>query len=428
MDNGYFLAQSSQFSLFIQEQSALIHPFYHFISVFLFKLMGVHGVAYFNNILLILVSILVFQLSRLLGLDKKGSIVAAVSVLLTHSIFWVSTKVEVYMLHLLLILLCYLIALKPDLTKKSLVFLGIVSGLALSTHQLTLVVLIPLYLFVLSTKKHHIWPVIPGFLVGIVFLYPVFFSSYPFWRTCWFLLTGSSSSYGDSVGYASSLFRFDQLLKEKKYVFVLCLSFLGLPFFGLKPYLKNKIYMLLWASATLNLIFAISYNVYDRFTFFLPGAAFYAILGTYLVYLKYPKWAMFLSGISPLLCCFIYFSSEYHLVPLPKHENMQLPFRHDVRYFLLPYLRDRSAEIFVKEYSKVVPGQAVVLADCTPMGAFLSAQQSGLFLNRHIVGSYEDIKSKKLNGPIYIVRLIGDVEKKCHVMPYKIGYIACDTL
>ena len=35
----------------------------------------------------------------------------------------------------------------------------------------------------------------------------------------------------------------------------------------------------LWWAATLDLLFSVSFGVNDRFTFFLPGAAFYALLG-----------------------------------------------------------------------------------------------------------------------------------------------------
>ncbi|EGH48988.1 hypothetical protein PSYPI_44261, partial [Pseudomonas syringae pv. pisi str. 1704B] len=64
---------------------------------------------------------------------------AAAATTLTHGVFWVSTKAEVYLLHSLLVLLAYALSFNdsPVLTPlKKLFAIGVLTGLAASVHQL----------------------------------------------------------------------------------------------------------------------------------------------------------------------------------------------------------------------------------------------------------------------------------------------------
>lgn len=151
----------------------------------------------------------------------------------------------------------------------------------------------------------------------------------------------------------------------------------------------------IWTAAVLNLLFAVSYGVSDRFTFFLPGAAFFAILGVAEMSRRYGSGRVGLSLtlmlilLHPLLLVGASALAGSGLVTLPTQAS-KLPFRDDVRYFLAPYLRDTSAHSFILAYAQQVPEGSVVLSDYSPMGALRSAQVYGQFLNRGLIGCEEE--------------------------------------
>lgn len=49
----------------------------------------------------------VYRLAQSVGAGARQALLAAAATTLTHGVFWVSTKAEVYLLHTLLVLLAY---------------------------------------------------------------------------------------------------------------------------------------------------------------------------------------------------------------------------------------------------------------------------------------------------------------------------------
>jgi len=114
---------------------------------------------------------------------------------------------------------------------------------------------------------------------------------------------------------------------------------LGPQVIGLVLLPRNPKLRLLWVAAMMNFVFAVSYNVTDRFTFFLPGAVLLSIIGVMQLQALLPRRATALLNASPLgapaliLTVFAVYASG--LVGLPTHKEA-LPFRDDIHYFMAP--------------------------------------------------------------------------------------------
>ncbi len=206
-------------------------------------------------------------------------------------------------------------------------------------------------------------------------------------------LTGSDGAA--SAGWEGALLRFDKIFQDKPYAILVLVSLCGVGLLGAMRKPATLKQTVLWTAAVLNLLFAVSYGVSDRFTFFLPGAAFFAILGVAEISRRYGPRRIGLSLtltlilLHPLLLAGTAALAGSGLVTLPTQAS-QLPFRDDIRYFLAPYLRDTSAQTFVLAYESQVPEGSAVLSDYSPMGALRSAQINGHFLNRVLLGCEED--------------------------------------
>jgi hypothetical protein len=147
----------------------------------------------------------------------------------------------------------------------------------------------------------------------------------------------------------------------------------------------------LWAALLLNFLFAVSYGVFDRFTLFLPGIALASILGIvqlarYLPQGRVGAALLYLSVMAgPVAMLSMWGMYANGWVKLPTHAEA-LPFRNDIRYYMVPYLQDRSAQQFARTYETLVPPGALVVADTTPLGALRSAQAGGALRGRTLQG------------------------------------------
>lgn len=106
---------------------------------------------------------------------------------------------------------------------------------------------------------------------------------------------------------------------------------------------------------------------------------------------------------SPLVMLLAYSLYANGVIRLPLHKEA-LPLRDDIHYFMVPYLRDRSAEQFVRAYQEFVPDGALIIADWTPMGALRSAQTVGLLRGRRLATCDESVDVRTDTG-VYLVRL-----------------------
>lgn len=436
MDNGHFLVEAAKGEYFPSELGPLSHPFYHMVTTLAFDVFGPFGVAYLNSVLAAVLAFFIFKLGRSLGLAQSYAVLAAATTLFAHCIFWVSSKMEVYTLNAILLTAAYWLYFDAQvaISKSWRIFVvGILTGLGAATHQLTFIVLFPLYLYIVYQVRASVLWALPGFLVGIFPCYVGLINELKIGKSLFSVvhtfMTGSDVAAAKE-GWGGDMFRVDKILREKSYVLMLLLSLVGLQFFGLFSKSLDHRAKVLWAAAWFNLLFAISYAVNDRFTFFLPAVGFFAVLAfvnishfkTWVPNINLLRVAVVLPA---LIFLAIYGVAASGAFKLPEH-SAKLYGRDDVRYFLVPYLPDKSALRFVEDYEKVVPAGSVVMTDWTPRGALASAQVSGLFKDRKLV-SCLDVASaaKNLERKVYLVRptYCDELWSRIEVENAPIGYL-----
>ncbi|MEE4885798.1 DUF2723 domain-containing protein [Pseudomonas alliivorans] len=418
MDNGVFLADATTGEYFSQSLGPLDHPFYHVFSSLFYALFGSQVLSLMNSLLLLPLAWIIYRLAISVGATAHQALLAATATVLAHAVFWVSTKAEVYLLHTLFVLLGYAVqfSANPRLTPlRKLFIIGVLTGVSASIHQLTFIVMLPLYIQLLYQHKARILMTVPGFLLGFATAAPAVFNDLNAGMSLIDIarryLTGASTTIAGPE-WESSLFRFDDLWHEKNSVVLLLLSLIGPQIAGLLLFPKDSRLRLLWSAAMLNLIFAISYNVTDRFTFFLPGIAMLSVIGMIQLLALLPcnraGTALLNASVltSPLVIMLAWSLYASGVVNLPTHKE-KLPFREDIHYFMVPYLPDRSAEQFVNAYEQSVPEGALIIADWTPMGAIRSAQAVGRLRGRRLAmcGDNIDIRAYLGNPGVYLARL-----------------------
>lgn len=418
MDNGVFLADATTGEYFSQSLGPLDHPFYHVFSSLFYALFGSQVLSLMNSLLLLPLAWIIYRLAISVGATAHQALLAATATVLAHAVFWVSTKAEVYLLHTLFVLLGYAVqfSANPRLTPlRKLFIIGVLTGVSASIHQLTFIVMLPLYIQLLYQHKARILMTVPGFMLGFATAAPAVFNDLNAGVSLIDIarryLTGASTTIAGPE-WESSLFRFDDLWHEKNSVVLLLLSLIGPQIAGLLLFPKDSRLRLLWSAAMLNLIFATSYNVTDRFTFFLPGIAMLSVIGMIQLPALLPRnragTALLNASVltSPLVIMLAWSLYASGVVNLPTHKE-KLPFREDIHYFMVPYLPDRSAEQFVNAYEQSVPEGALIIADWTPMGAIRSAQAVGRLRGRRLAmcGDNIDIRAYLGNPGVYLARL-----------------------
>lgn len=418
MGNGMTLAEAARGQYFSQTLSPLEHPLYRLVTTSLHDLYGPRTLSLLNSLLLVPLAWMVVRLARSVGATPRQALVAALATLLSHAVFWVSTKAEVTLLHSLLVLLAYCMhtAWSARLgVSRALFLIGLVTGLAASVHQLTLVVLLPLYVQLLWQYRFKALLTAPGMLLGFAAAYPALahdlqagLSLVEIGRR---YLTGAATGL-DGTPWEGAMLRFDAMWHEKNSVCIVLLSLIGPQLAGLLLFPRTAAQRLLWSAAVLNLIFALSYNVFDRFTLFLPGIALLSILGVIELRRHLPRTRLGntllnMSALSgPLAILFVYTLYSNGVIQLPTHTE-RLPFRDDIRYYTVPYLPDRSAERFVRAYDETVPEGSLIVADWTPLGAMRAGQTVGLLADRALAmcGEAIDLRARLGNPGVYLARL-----------------------
>ncbi|RMR61577.1 hypothetical protein ALP83_03996 [Pseudomonas syringae pv. actinidiae] len=437
MDNGMFLANAREGHYFSQSLGPLEHPLYQLLNSVFFTLFGSRALSLLNSLLLVPLAWIVYRLAQSLGAGQRQAILAGAATVLAHGVFWVSTKAEVYLLHTLVVLLAYTLQFNDSnrLTPlKKLFMIGVLTGMAASTHQLTFVVLLPLYLYLLYLYKARVLITLPGFMLGFAAAAVAVFNDL---NTGLGLLdiarrylTGASATIAGPE-WQGSLLRFDELLEERNAAILVLLSLIGPQLAGLLLFPKESRLRLLWSAALLNLVFAISYNVTDRFTFFLPGVAMLSIIGMIQLRRVLPhnvtrSTLLNLSVLSsPTVVLLAYSLYANGVIHFPEHKE-KLPYRDDIRYFMVPYLRDRSAEQFVRAYEQVVPNGALIIADWTPMGAMRSGQAIGLLGGRRLAMCDDNvaIRAALNSNGVYLPRLsyCGTLTQNYRLEEQPVGY------
>lgn len=404
MDNGMFLADAATGHFFAQSLGPLDHPLYQFFNSVFYAGFGAYALSLLNSILLIPVAASIYWISRSVGASRNLALLAAAVTITAHAVFWISTKAEVYIFNLLFVLLAYGVAFEQRLKLgdySRLALIGMLTGMAGSVHQLTFVVLLPLYAQLLMQYRGRTLMTVVGFAIGFFSAYPAIAhdlaSGMNLIEIVRHYLTGAEPSKAD-VNWEGSMFRFDAMWQEKTSVLLVMLSLMGPQLLGLLLMPRDPRQRVLWWALLFNFVFAVSYNVTDRFTFFLPGVALASILGVIRFQALLPKnrSGAVLLNVSVFSCPAVLLSMwalyAGGVVKLPAHTE-PLPYRDDIHYFMVPYLPDRSAQAFVDHMDATTPQGALIISDWTPMGALRSAQVAGQLQGRTLASceTTEDI-------------------------------------
>jgi hypothetical protein len=414
-DSGYFIHEASHGPVFSMQLGALSHPSYHLLMRLVHEGIGPWGVAKINVVLALPLTWLLYRLGLSIGLNRDWACVATVSAMLAHCSFWVGSKVEVYSLHWLLVIAAHWVCFDDRINLAQphrLMCLGLLTGLAVTTHQLTLIVLLPLFGLMLMRARTGLGWALPGLLLGLLPAFPGLLhemaSGKAIHTVLRHYLTGHSATA--SADWESAFARFDLMWRDKAYVAIWALSLLGIQVLGLWPSRQSANRWVLWSAGWMNALFAMSYAINDRYTFFLPGVAMFALIAAGRIQSwaqgKNPGWlwgGRIAALMSPLLLTLVWGAIQIGLVSSPRHsENMAQ--RDDVRYFLVPYLPDQSAANFVTQQRAHTPQNAWIFADYTPLGALTSAQVAGELPTRH-AALCDTLRGQQLpQGEVFLVR------------------------
>ncbi len=391
-DNGAFLIRASLGQYFSPELLAMSHPLYTTVSSLAHKVGGFYGVAHLNALLLVLAAGELYLLARQLGGTRSAAWLAVAAGVTVHSVLWVATKVEVYLLHLVLVLGCLAVFQQKDGWCSGIrrwVLLGLLTGMGIATHQLTFIVLTPMVavLLIQEIRGFH-WYVL-GVVLGLFSCLPGLIGDLNAGKSLLeivraFLTNGSSHG---GTGWESELFSLRGVSQHPRQVVLVLLSIvgLGLPGTLIKPAAGAR--TLIWACAWFNLLFAASYDVFDRYTFFLPGGVLFALLGAlWLSERAWPAVWRWVVGVALVLGPIAVTHGPVLLIetPLLKHTALHASIVAQGGGLLAPLLKDDSAEEFVRAYEKVVPPGSIVFADWPSHQALANAQRMGIFVGRDL--------------------------------------------
>lgn len=394
-DNGRIILEASSGMQVFEKINAVIHPLYQTVNYSIFSACGSHCVPYFNSALSIFVVALTFSIIRNITGQTASSLYGAAAVSLSHSIFWASTKVEVYTLHLTLILALLSILIwmgKPSISnsqkKIGMVGLGLISGLALSTHQLTLLLALPFIPRLLQNYR-ILYIFIPCLLVGLT---PIYINLYwgmgnedSIFGALRALIFGAPClGCGGAGQWDGKFFSFSTLLDNKPGIALLSSSFIGFALLGVLPVKRsNRVLFEMWCAAIINLIFALSYGVRDNFQFFICGTALFTIIGAIRFFTYSEKFKVFkkfipvMTLLPVLTLAPLSIGMTSGLIPHPINPT-PVPMRSDAGYFLNPYIRDTSAMDFSNAFLSSLPYGAFVLDEYVTSTALRAASLHGI--------------------------------------------------
>ena len=385
-DGGDFISRAGEGAWFAKHFYATTHPLYHLTSTLVLTVFGAAALSYLNVLLLLPIMWLVFRIAARLGARPAAAMIAAGVVPATHCVAWIATKVEVYCLNLLMILLVYGLALelRPERpAARHLLLIGLCTGLAVSVHQLSLVVLFPLYLWLLVVARARMLWVLLGGIVGTLPGLPGILND---WHEGLALpemlggyLFGTTTRF---EGWESAMFRFDHLIADRNAVVMVLLSLFGPGAIGMLIWPRALAGRLLWLGAAANFLFAVSYGVTDRFTFFLPGAILFATLGVVELdrrLAESPRRGLTVASavVTPMaLLSLVGLASAAGWYRLPP-TGSSIEHRNDAMYFFAPWIRDRSAAALIDDFGKRDRGHPVIVADLAIAGVLRSAKAQG---------------------------------------------------
>jgi hypothetical protein len=411
-DSGAYLLRAASAQLFPPELLAMSHPFYTFVNGVLHRVGGNEAVAFLNMGLLPIMAWQVFGLIRGLGGTRSAAWLGLAACLGLHIVMWVTTKVEVYMLHLVLTLACFQLLVlrqKQGLSAWPLVMLGTLVGLAISTHQLTFIVMTPVVLWLVWTHTKRMPWFVAGVALGLFACYPALVDELnqgkPIFDIARAFLTNGNDS--GELHWESQLLNVRGSLQQLDSVVCLLYSLLGVGLWGAFTLPGKWPARLLWVCAWCNLVFALTYNVGDRFSFGLPAMVLFVMLGALRLghpasdgRPAMPAFVMQLLLVAgPLAVAHL---AVWYALQAPGAGNVAVRILRDKAHLIAPLLKDDSAEQFVRDMEQVVPPGGMVFAEFVEQQALLNGQEMGRFQQRQVIDCMQ-IRPSQLTAPAFVV-------------------------
>ncbi len=378
---------------------ALSHPLYYSLTIAVAKCIPWAFPACVNLLSALFAAIAVANLYLLVRIWTNSvfaGLIAALSLAFSHT-FWRNACIaETYSLWVCLFtfeLLSLLLYHRLE-NVKWLLCLAAFNGIATSTHILSIIPL-TCYLGLIATQVVHkkikyktlisiliCWLVANSLYLGL-FTFQLFTSGD-------FLETSTSAFFGtqwqdEVLSYQLT----SHLLKTSLLYFImnfptLNIALLVLPviFYISNKIPKNSFDRMLWVLMGLFFLFALRYDVPDRYVFFTP---FYLLISIYLglgahlasqtIRFRYLRVFLVLFTLLPI--------SGYAMVPTAAQKSQynlntrgDIPYRDDYTYFLQPWKTGyHGAERFAREALSDIPPNSMICADMTTISPLLLMQQ-----------------------------------------------------
>lgn len=447
-DGGFFLVRAATVAMADLPNDALSHPLYHLYLSAVVAAVGPVWACYGNALLTLAVLPLIYLGGRWLGGGPVAAGLATAGYALALPVTFLATRNEVYPLHALTLAAAALATIAA-LERRSVAGLfgaGLLLGLTVLVHQMSLIaILFSLIAVALTMRRLGMAMAAAWFaglsLAGIVTIAQIAQASRPedlagLIEAIRLFLVVTLDAGGEfaAESYAATFFDIPGSLASKGALLVCLFSFFGVMLAGAWAMLRGlgrgrpTVALVAWPALG-TMLFVLTYNTADKFTFALPTLVLLSMLAApALEGLGRRQWlAVPLVVAQPLIGLAAVMAVQAG-VTLPDQPDTA-PFRDNISFWLSPLQRDNSAERFAAHYAALVPPGGAVLADYVPRQALRSAQLTGLFPDRRIVG---DVHLLMRDGvaTAYVPRLKNLGLREACLRPAAIGFVldvACEA-
>jgi len=417
---------------------ALAHPLYHIIGIAV-KQIPLGQPAYRINLISAIAGALtvanLYLLLRLWFGSNLPALIAAITLMLSHTLWRFSAIAETYTLYTTLFSAELIMLLQFTKTKRPLYLylLALFNGLAIADHMWAVIPLLCyiVYLALLTYKKQ----IKPKNLALIILIWLIAAAPYEYliikniYNTGQISSTFASALFGsswqNSVLNTSLSFK---IITENLILIAYNFATLNALFFFVGLFVINKkapsksFRNIILAMLILFFLFAFRYKVPDRYSFFIPfyflaavlmGLGFDFIIT--LIKKKIISSAFFVLALMPI--------PIYSITPwLAEKQNLQIntkrtiPFRNDYKWFLAPWKNNCTGpENFANKALNIPKKNAIIYADSTTAPPLLYLQIvkakrkdidiiSGFTKNKSLLPSNNsELKTLTKNRPLYVV-------------------------
>lgn len=390
-DSGFFVAEIVAGERLLE--GPLEHPAYRLVASVVYGLGGIRGFLALNAVANAFASYFIFRMARSLGASTASAWIGAAAFFMCQPAFWLAVNAEVYPLHNAVLMLGTFILLR-GLAPAGVAHWGrFAAGAGLIAasipfHQLSVLVLPAVALFALQALRSQLAQaarkVSLALLIGLGVALALASAAA-------LIVTGAvdwASAYlglsGPGERWSTRYFNVFAVLREAKYI-VLALYGIGWLGLALLPSTGgDRRLLFLKLAASLQLAFVLTYDVPDRAFFLLPALSFLSVL--FAVFLdRVPRSVRLpLGALAIASHAVVGVLTQSGALPealFPQRDNANA-YRNSVAFYLGPYIKEASAQVFVDDLYAIAsrhPGKIATLIadDWTPLGALVSARSTG---------------------------------------------------